>query len=205
MARRRWRVSLLLTLAMIALYFGFIVPDVLLVDSALGHSAAIDQLYRLRSAADGAKVIVLGIEREDERVVEMIEAGANGYLPKSTTPAELAAAIRTVVRGEAHCSPEILASVVERIMALRHDPPPEPPPRIEEPLTEREAEVLVGIARGLRNKEIGRSLGITVQTVKNHVHSILAKLGVARRRRAVLVGLQLGLLTEDDCEPYDTE
>lgn len=175
-------------------------PDVVLVDSTAGHEAALDHLHRLQDASTGAKLIVLGVERDGDHVVDIIEAGANGYLSKQTSPAELAAAIHTVIRGGAHCSPRVAASVVARIADLTREPPA-PAPRLSEPLTVREREVLIQIARGLRNKEIGRELGITVQTVKNHVHSILAKLGVHQRRRAVLLGFRLGILDEEECDP----
>lgn len=174
--------------------------DVVLVDSAAGHEAALERLHRLQDASTGAKLIVLGVERDGDQVVEIIEAGANGYLSKQTSPEELAQAIRTVVRGGAHCSPRVAASVVARIADLTREPPA-PAPRLSEPLTMREREVLIQIARGLRNKEIGRDLGITVQTVKNHVHSVLAKLGVHRRRQAVLLGFRLGILDEEECDP----
>ena len=175
-------------------------PDVVLVDSAAGYEAALDHLHRLQDASTGAKLIVLGVERDGDHVVEIIEAGASGYLSKQTSPAELAEAIRTVVRGGAHCSPRVAASVVARIADLTREPAA-PAPGLAEPLTVREREVLIEIARGLRNKEIGRELGITVQTVKNHVHSVLAKLGVHRRRQAVLFGFRLGLLDEEECDP----
>jgi DNA-binding NarL/FixJ family response regulator len=76
-----------------------------------------------------------------------------------------------------------------------------PPPRAAEPLTSRETEILALLARGLGNKEICQRLHITVQTVKNHVHSVLAKLQVRRRREAVRLGYETGLLVEVAGDP----
>ncbi|HXU45339.1 MAG TPA: response regulator transcription factor [Thermoanaerobaculia bacterium] len=168
--------------------------DVALVDASEGRAPALARLAQLEGALPDARAIVLGVESEDESVLDFIEAGAAGYVLRSATPADLLAAIRTAMAGEARCSPRVAAEAVARVAHLARQRPPEPP-QIGEPLTEREREVLVQIARGLGNKEIGRALAITVRTVKNHVHSVLAKLRVHRRRDAVLLGHQLGLLS----------
>lgn len=167
--------------------------DVVLVDAALDRETALARTAAVRERHTGSKLLVLGLDREDERVVDFIEAGALGYVLQSTSPADLVAAIRSVYDGNSRCSPRVAASVVARIASLEQQrgrgAPQEP-----EPLTRREVEVLAAVAAGLRNKEIGRQLRISTQTVKNHVHSILDKLGVGQRRQAVRLAYEHGLL-----------
>lgn len=169
--------------------------DVVLVDAGAGREAVLAKLWRLQAAATGVKLLVFGVEEEGEAVVDFIEAGAGGYALLSSSPADLGAAIRGLMQGEARCSPQVAAAVIERTLCLAREQPP-PQREVGEPLTAREREVLSLLARGLRNKEIGGLLGIEVQTVKNHVHSILAKLAVHRRREAVRLGLELGFVEE---------
>lgn len=170
-------------------------PDVALVDTSGRRETALRRLAQLELSLPWARPIVLGVEREDESVLEYFEAGAMGYLLRGASISDLLAAIGRAMLGEVRCSPRVAASAVARLAALaRHRPVRLP--ELGEPLTERERAVLVQIARGLPNKEIGRALRITVQTVKNHVHSVLAKLRVHRRREAVVLGHELGLLTD---------
>ncbi len=155
-------------------------------------------LASLREAGErgrGCKAMVFGVKGEDERLIDLIEAGAKGYVLEGTSPADLVAAIRAVHTGRSGCSARVAAAVVARIKDLearrvkierQHD----------EPLTPREREVLGWIATGRANKEIGRRLGISVQTVKNHVHSLLAKLGARRRREALRIAYELGVLAD---------
>ncbi len=188
--------------AALASYEGFEVPedgtdavDVVLIDAASDPRVALAQTCQARERWPEAKRVVLGLDREDETVVDFIEAGAQGYVLKGVSPEGLVEVIRAVHQGRTACSPAVVASVLERIAALegiRTDPPP----RSVEPLTLREREVLVLLAAGLGNKEVGRRLCITVQTVKNHVHRILEKLQVHRRREAVRLAYDLGLLAE---------
>jgi DNA-binding NarL/FixJ family response regulator len=148
-----------------------------------------------RERADGCKALVLGLADEDDRLLDFIEAGAQGYLLRGTSPAELVAAIRAVHAGSSRCSTKVAAAVVARIIELESKRT-----RVDtherEPLTAREREVLGWMATGRCNKEIGGRLRISVQTVKNHVHSILAKLGAKRRREALRIAYEIGLLGE---------
>jgi DNA-binding NarL/FixJ family response regulator len=175
--------------------------DIVLVDAARDRDAALAMTWRVRERFTGAQVIVFGLDREDESAVDFIEAGAEGYVLKNVSPAALAEAIRAVRSGRALCSPHIATSVLERIARLSQEDVPAAGP-VREPLTPREAEVLALMSRGLRNKEIARALRITVQTVKNHVHNLLAKLEVHRRRDAVRLAYELRLLGEPEA-PLD--
>ena len=169
--------------------------DVVLIDTAPDPKAALAHTWEVRERWPEAKLIALGLDREDDMVVDFVEAGAQGYLLKGASPDGLVAVIRAVHQGRTPCSPAVVASVLARIASLG-GVRTEPPPRSVEPLTLREREVLALLAAGLGNKEVGRRLHITVQTVKNHVHRILEKLQVHRRREAVRLAYDLGLLSE---------
>jgi DNA-binding NarL/FixJ family response regulator len=174
--------------------------DVLLLDAALDPAAALVRAWRLRERFAGAKMLVLGLEREGDEVVDFIEAGADGYVLKGISPDGLVESIRAAHDGRALCSPRLAARVLARVVRLAGEQQPAGAAAGVEPLTPREREVLAGLAAGLRNKEIAQRLHITLQTVKNHVHSILEKLGVRHRREAVRRAYEKGLLAE----PGDT-
>lgn len=176
--------------------------DIVLIDAQLDGEAALALVKEIGERWREARIIVHGLHREDESVVDFVEAGALGYALSGTSPDELYELILAVHEGRTVCSPRVMTSVVERISQLARDEtwPPSPP---AEPLTPREREILGLMARGLGNKEIGRFLRVTVQTVKNHVHNILAKLGVHRRRDAVRLGYELGLLDDPRDEGLD--
>ena len=103
------------------------------------------------------------------------------------------AAIHEVQQGRGPCAPPVVTAVLRRIAVLAEGPPAVAPPAVE-PLTSREREILALLAEGYGNKEVCHQLHITVQTVKNHVHNILTKLQVHRRRDAVRLALELDLL-----------
>jgi two-component system, NarL family, nitrate/nitrite response regulator NarL len=171
------------------------VADVVLIDAAPDPQTALARTWEARERWPEAKLIALGLDREDETVVDFIEAGAQGYVLKGASPDGLVEVIRAVHQGRSFCSPRVVASVLARIAALSGLRTVSLPQSVE-PLTLREREVLALLAAGLGNKEVGRHLRITVQTVKNHVHRILEKLQVHRRREAVRIAYDLGLLAE---------
>lgn len=177
-------------------------PSIVLIDASFDLEEALTLTWTARERFPEAQVMILGLEREDESVLELIEAGAAAYLLQSASPARLVEALRFLREGQVHSSPRIAAAVVERIAALEKERKVVPLPASCDPLTPRELETLSLMARGLRNKEIAHSLRITVQTVKNHVHNILEKLRVHRRRDAVRLAYELGLLREPR-EPLD--
>lgn len=178
-------------------------PQIILIDASFDPAAALSLTWSARERFPEAQVVILGLEREDESVLEFIEAGAAAYLLQSASPAQLIEALRFLREGQVHSSPRIAAAVVERIAALEKERKPVPAPEDWEPLTARELEILSLMARGLRNKEIAHKLDITVQTVKNHVHNVLEKLRVHRRRDAVRLAYELGLLREPQEPPLD--
>jgi DNA-binding NarL/FixJ family response regulator len=169
--------------------------NVLLIDAAADPQSALLHAWEARERWPEIKLVALGLEGEDEHVVDFIEAGVQGWVLKGSSPDGLVEVIRAVHEGRTPCSPRVVASVLARIAALAGEST-EPPPQSLEPLTLREREILALVADGLGNKEVGQRLRITVQTVKNHVHRILEKLQVHRRREAVRLAYDLALLAE---------
>ncbi len=171
-------------------------PAILLIDASFRPGEALALTWSARERFPEAQVVILGLASEDEGLLEFIEAGAAAYLLQSDSPERLIAALRFLRDGQVHAAPRIAAAVVERIVALEQEHAAPALTTGCDPLTARELETLHLMARGLRNKEIARALQITVQTVKNHVHSVLEKLRVHRRRDAVRQAFELGLLRE---------
>jgi NarL family two-component system response regulator YdfI len=142
-------------------------------------------------------VVILTTFNEDELMLRGLRAGARGFLLKDTGREALFNAIRAAARGETLLKPEILA----RLLAFSQPQPAQPersreiPPSASGPaLSEREREVLAGVAKGERSKEIAARLGISERTVKAHLDSIYNKLGVDSRAAAVSAAHQRGLL-----------
>jgi two-component system, NarL family, nitrate/nitrite response regulator NarL len=153
-------------------------PEVLLLD--LGLEASLRFAPLVRGALPGTRLIVLGISGASPDVIACAEAGIRGYVTREATLADLVATIERTARGEAVCPPTITASLFERIAVLanaRRDRP-----RPVDQLTNREVEIVRLIGQGMSNKEIASALCIAVPTVKNHVHNVLSKLNLQRRR-----------------------
>jgi DNA-binding NarL/FixJ family response regulator len=164
-------------------------PDVVLMDVRMPGLDGIAATEEIAAGASPPRVLVLTTFDLDEYVYEALRAGASGFLLKDTQPDRLADAIRTVVDGDALLAPQITRRLVDRFSAPR----PQAPPELSE-LTEREAEVLRMIARGLSNAEISEELVVSLPTVKTHVGRILTKLGLRDRVQAVVLAYENGLV-----------
>jgi DNA-binding NarL/FixJ family response regulator len=138
-------------------------------------------------------VLVLTTFDTDEEAFAALQAGASGFLLKSVPPDDLLAAIRTVAGGEAVVAPRITRRLLDRF-ADRLAPPPANPPGDVPALTDREREVLLLLAQGLSNNEIGERLRVAEATVKTHVGRVLAKLGLRDRTQAVIFAYESGLI-----------
>ena len=142
-----------------------------------------------------ARVVVYGVPEVPGILLDYLEAGARGYVPRDESMAGLLERVRTVARGEAIVTPQLAGLIVERLAGLsRLCSDNNIDASRTSALSPREREVLRHIARGRGNQEISSRLGIGVGTVKNHVHSILRKLGVTRREDA---GLYWRLFAEE--------
>jgi two-component system, NarL family, response regulator LiaR len=155
-------------------------PDVVLIDLVMPRLDGIQALRRLRERVPAARAIVLSSFVDDDKLFPAVRAGAAGYLLKDVQPQELVAAIRTVHGGGALLHPSVAARVMAELAV--------------DPLTPREREVLALIGRGMANKRIAHELGIAEKTVKAHVSSVLAKLGVSDRTQAALYAVREGLV-----------
>ncbi len=159
-------------------------PDVVLMDLLMPVMDGITAIGKLREETPEVEVIALTSVLEDASVVGAVRAGATGYLLKDTNADELRRAVKAAAAGQVQLSPEAAVRLMREVRA------PEKP----EALTERETDVLRLLARGQANKEIARDLAIGEKTVKTHVSSILAKLGVQSRTQAVLHAMKVGLI-----------
>ncbi|MEU4513947.1 response regulator transcription factor [Nonomuraea wenchangensis] len=161
-------------------------PEVVLMDVRMPGTDGLTAAGRLLAAPSPPKVIMLTTFDLDEYVHEALRLGAVGFLLKDTPPRELAAAVRTVAAGQAMLAP----SVTRRLLASYAGRAPsraETARRRLTALTDREQDVIMALARGLSNAEIGRELRLTEATVKAHVSRVLAKLGLANRVQAAIL------------------
>jgi DNA-binding NarL/FixJ family response regulator len=165
--------------------------DVVLLDMRLPGLSGLEVIRRLAARGQLPATIILTTFDDDAIVLEGLRAGARGYLLKDVSLAELVHAIRVVAAGGTAVRPIVSERVVRGLEAMPTDFPRLEPP---EPLTERELEVLRLMTGGYSNREIARGLKVAEGTVKNHVSSILSKLGVRDRTRAVLHAVKCGYL-----------
>lgn len=169
-------------------------PDVVLMDLMMPQKDGIQATEEIQQAQPDVRVLVLTSFAEDDKVFPAIKAGAMGYLLKDASPLELLAGIRDVYRGEPTMHPTVARKLMREIKR-----PSELPPT-PEPLSEREAEVLALVARGLSNQEIADRLFISEKTVRTHVSNMLGKLHLANRTQAALYALREGIADLDDIE-----
>jgi two-component system, NarL family, response regulator YdfI len=162
-------------------------PDVVLMDLRMPGMDGLSAIERLRSEQPGMAVVILTTFNEDDLMMRGLRLGAKGYLLKDTDRETLFNTIRAASRGETLLRPEIM----KRVLAQGSDSGAAEAPTN---LTERELEVLRGVAQGERSKEIAFRLGITERTVKAHLASIYNRLGVDSRAAAIAVAAQRGIL-----------
>ena len=180
-------------------------PDVFLIDVDLQEPSISAATRRLTQGAPRSGIVIVGREDDDTSILDAVEIGATGHLAAAAEPAELVAVIRRVADGEDPLKDEVIGrpDLVDRIMDGLRDSfrrADEPPAM---PLTPRELEVLRLVAAGMRNRTVATALDVGEQTVKNHLSSILHKLGVPNRTHAVTFAVRQGWLTLDDVDASD--
>jgi len=169
-------------------------PDVLLLDLRMPGRDGIATLEALRERGSEVPVLILTTFDDDELVLRALRAGARGYLLKDVALEELVGAIRALAAGETLVQPALTDRLLRGI-GTRPEPDDFAHLPTPEPLTPRETEILRLLASGFTNRQIADALFLAEGTVKNHISTVLAKLGVKDRTRAVLRALHLGLLS----------
>ena len=162
-------------------------PDVILMDLVMEVMDGIESTKKILKEWPEARILIVTSFIDDEKVYPAIEAGASGYLLKTSTAHEIANAIRKTYNGERVLEPEVTTKMMEHLSNRnRHV--------LHEELTNREQEILLLIAQGMSNQEIADELFITLKTVKTHVSNILAKLEVEDRTQAAIYAFKHGLI-----------
>lgn len=164
-------------------------PDLVLLDFAMPELDGAATAAALRDRYPNVKVLILSGVEVDDRVLDLLASGVDGYVIKDIEPHELAQAIRTVARGEAYLHPTLARRVLNR-MTAQQDAAPQPQVK----LTPREQEVLRWMATPNTYREIATQLYVSEETIRSHAKRILSKLQQPNRTQAVLTAMRIGLL-----------
>lgn len=164
-------------------------PDLILLDFAMPEMDGAATAKALKAMMPATKVLVLSGVELDDRVLDLLATGVDGYVIKDIEPDELSQAIRTVAQGEAYLHPSLARRVLTR-MSAKEKSPPLPSVR----LTPREEEVLRLMATPSTYREIAEQLYVSEETVRSHAKRILSKLDQPNRAQAVLAAVRVGLL-----------
>ncbi|MGO2082407.1 response regulator [Vagococcus sp.] len=162
-------------------------PDVILMDLVMDVMDGIESTKKILSEWPEAKIIIVTSFIDDEKVYPAIEAGAAGYLLKTSSAKDIANAIRSAFAGNKVLEPEVTNKMMERLTKPKKH-------ILHEDLTNREKEILLLISEGKSNQEIADDLFITLKTVKTHVSNILSKLDVEDRTQAAIYAFKHGIV-----------
>jgi DNA-binding NarL/FixJ family response regulator len=168
------------------------VVDVVLMDIDMGHTNGIETTKKIKELYPEIHILALTMHEEEEYIIEMLEAGASGYLLKDTDSVDLITALNTVAKGDSYYSQKVSASLLKALTNLRTAPSTKP--RKDIPLSEREIEVLRMIAQEYTNGEIAEKLFISIRTVDTHRRNILEKLQVKNTAGLVKYALENALI-----------
>jgi len=174
-------------------------PDIVILDMTMPELDGLEATKQIKSIRPETGILILTVHTEDEIILSLFEAGADGYLVKSVFGDEVIQAIRSLYIGETVISPKILKQILKYASQNKMQP------FIlndRTKLTVKEMEVLRLVARGLSNKEIAAQLSISVPGVKAHLVSIFAKLNSNSRFETIVESLRLGILTVDDLKSH---
>lgn len=168
-----------------------LMPDLVLMDIFMPEWDGLEATRRLKDELPYVRVVILTISEKEETLFEAIKAGAQGYLLKGIEPPELFEMLRGLGRGEAALSRGMAAKILKEFS--RRDPPARPADSPVTRLTPREREVLTHVSQGLSNKLVAAQLGVSENTVRNHLRNILEKLHLENRVQAAAFALRHNL------------
>jgi two-component system, NarL family, response regulator LiaR len=171
-------------------------PELVLMDVLMPNMDGLEATRQIKRDSPRTSVLVLTASEDPNHLSEALKAGAAGYVQKEATTTETIGAVRKVLEGESSVDLELATRLLKRLM---EDPEPEPNGRAKGEsllgsLSARESEVLGLVARGCTNRQIARTLLISVSTVKKHVRSVIFKLDVSDRTQAAIRAVELGVL-----------
>jgi DNA-binding NarL/FixJ family response regulator len=155
-------------------------PDITLMDLRLPDLSGIDVMLAIRAEFPDARIILLTMFAGDVEIQRALEAGARGYLLKNMSPEQMVETIRQVHNGKKHVPPQIASELAEHLA--------------DEPLTNREVDVLRHVSGGNRNRDIAERLFIAEETVKVHIKHIMEKLGASDRTHAMAIAARRGFI-----------
>jgi two-component system response regulator NreC len=169
-------------------------PDLILIDLSMPRMDGMDAIKEIKKRCPETKILVLTVHRTEEYILATLRAGANGYVLKDATHAELMMAIKSVLTGKTYLSPGVSEKVIEGYLegrkTLRSSTP-------WDTLTQREREVLKLIAEGYKNKEIADYLYISVKTVEKHRANLMKKLDLHNTSSLTAFAIEKGLVDRD--------
>ncbi|MCB0730394.1 MAG: response regulator transcription factor [Ignavibacteriae bacterium] len=167
-----------------------LVPDILITDIGLPGMSGIEGMREVKKILPNQTIIVLTVHEENENIFEAIMAGASGYLPKKTPPAELLKSIKEAYDGGSPMNSEIAGKVIK---LLRNIAPKKEAEELID-LSDREYEILNSLSQGFGYKRIASNLYISIETVRYHIKNIYKKLHVCSQSEAVATAIKRGLI-----------
>jgi DNA-binding NarL/FixJ family response regulator len=177
-----------------------VVPDIIIMDISMPKINGIEATRQIKTTHPHIGILILTVYEDSEHIINILEAGANGYLIKTASDKEVITAIRALIVGETVLNPEVCEQILNyssqfNRKTVRRD--------MSNILTRRETEILKLLAQGMSNKEISLNTNLSLRTIKGYLANLFAELNVESRLEAVIKGLQEGIITTNDLKQKD--